>query len=55
MSHYSGNKNHHSKIQGLGQKVKYAAEIAGTVKTGFNLARGAYSLFTTVAPFLPIL
>ena len=47
-----GDKCHHSMIQGLGQKVKYAAKIAGAVKTGFDMAKGAYSVFQTVSPYL---
>ena len=49
-----GNKKHHSMLQGLGQKVKYAAEIGGAIKTGYNIAKGAYSVFQTVSPFLPL-
>ena len=52
MSHYMGDKRHHSMIQGLGQKVKYASQIMGAVKTGFDVARGAYSVFQTVSPYL---
>ena len=47
-----GNKKHHSMIQGLGQKVKYASQLAGAIKTGFDVARGAYSVFQTVSPYL---
>lgn len=47
-----GNKKHHSMIQGLGEKVKYAAEIGGALKTGYNLAKGAYSLFQAASPYL---
>ena len=47
-----GNKKHHSMIQGIGQKVKYASEIAGAIKTGFHIAKGAYSVFQAVSPYL---
>ena len=52
MSHYMGDKKHHSMIQGIGQKIKYASQIAGAVKTGFNVAKGAYSVFTAVSPYI---
>ena len=55
MTHFKGSSKHHSFMQGIGQKVKYAAEMIGTVKTGFNLAKGAYTLFETVAPILPMI
>ena len=42
-------------MQGIGQKVVYAAEVAGTVKTGSNLAKGAYALFSKEAPYLPMI
>jgi hypothetical protein len=47
-----GDKKHHSMIQGIGQKIKYASQIAGAVKTGFNVAKGAYSVFQAVSPYL---
>ena len=46
MTHSKGSSKTHSLMQGIGQKVAYAAEVAGTVKTGFNLAKGAYTLFS---------
>ena len=52
MAHYSGNRQTHSMLQGIGQKIKYAAQIAGHIKTGFNLARNAYSLFQAASPYL---
>ena len=52
MSHYMRDKKHHSMIQGIGQKIKYASQIAGAVKTGFNVAKGAYSVFQAVSPYL---
>ena len=54
MIHYMVNKKHHSMLQCLGQKAKYVAEIEGAIKTGYNLAKGAYSVFQTVSPFLPL-
>ena len=51
MAHYS-NKKHHNWLSGIGTKVKHVAELAGTIKTGFDIARGAYSLFNTVSPYL---
>ena len=39
-------------ITGLGQKVKHVAELAGTIKTGFDIAKGAYTLFQAAAPYL---
>lgn len=50
-----GNKKHHSMLQGLGQKVKYAAEIGGAIKTGYNIAKGAYSVLQAVSPLLPLI
>ena len=47
-----GDKRTHSMIQGLGQKVKYASQIMGAIKTGFHIAKGAYSVFTAVSPYL---
>ena len=46
------NKNHHSMLQGIGEKVKYAAQLAGAVKTGINVAKGAYSLFQVASPYI---
>ena len=39
-----GNKKHHSMLQGIGEKVKFASELAGAVKTGWDIAKGAYCL-----------
>ena len=50
MSYYTGNKKHHSMIQGLGEKVKYASQIAGAVKTGWDI--GAYTVFQAASPYL---
>ena len=52
MSHYMGDKKHHSMIQEFGQKVKYASQIMGAVKTGFNVAKSAYNVFQAVSPYL---
>ena len=52
MSYYTGNKKQHSMIQGLGEKVKYASQIAGAVKTGWDIAKGAYTVFTAASPYL---
>ena len=52
MSYSIGNKKSYSMFQGIGQKVKFAAELAGAVKTGFAVARGAYSAFQAVSPYL---
>ena len=52
MSYYTGNKKHHSMLQGFGEKVKLAAQLGGAVKTGFDIAKGAYSVFQTVSPYL---
>ena len=52
MSYHRGNKNHHSMIQGLGEKVKYASRIMGAVKIGFDIAKGAYSVFQAASPYL---
>jgi len=47
-----GDKKHHSMIQGFGEKVKYAAKVAGAIKTGFDFAKGAYSVFQAASPYL---
>ena len=52
MSYYTGNKKHHSMIQGLGEKIKYASEMAGAVKTGWDIAKGAYTVFQAASPYL---
>ena len=52
MSYYVGNKKSHSMLQGIGEKVKFAAQVGGALKTGFDIARGAYSVFTAVSPYL---
>ena len=52
MNYYIGNKKHHSMLQSLGEKVKYAAHLAGAVKTGFDIAKGAYSVCQAVSPYL---
>jgi hypothetical protein len=52
MSYYVGNKKHHSMLQGIGEKVKFAAQVGGAIKTGFDIAKGAYSVFQAVSPYL---
>ena len=52
MSYYIGNKRNHSMLQGIGEKVKYAAQLAGALKTGFNIAKGAYNVFQAVSPYI---
>ena len=52
MSYYVGNKKHHSMLQGIGEKVKFAAQVGGAIKTRFDIARGAYSVFQAVSPYL---
>ena len=47
-----GNKKNHSMLQGIGEKVKFAAQVGGAIKTGFDIARGAYNVFQTVSPYL---
>ncbi len=50
-----GNKKHHSMLQGLGQKLKYAAEIGGAIKAGYNIAKGAYRVLQAFSPLLPLI
>ena len=52
MSYYVGNKKHQSMLQGIGEKVKFAAQVGGAIKTGFDIAKGAYSVFQAVSPYL---
>ena len=52
MSYYTGDKRKHSMIQGLGEKIKYASEMAGAVKTGWDIAKGAYTVFQAASPYL---
>jgi len=39
-------------IEGLGQKVKQAAELAGTVKGIYDVGKTIYSGFVAAAPYL---
>ena len=41
-----------SFLTGLGQKVKSAAEFAGTVKGIYDVGKAVYSGFVAAAPYL---
>jgi hypothetical protein len=44
-------KNKHPGFfHGIGDKIKFGAEIAGAVKTIFDVGKGIYSAVSTVAP-----
>jgi hypothetical protein len=45
-------KTNPSLLNGIGQKVKDIAELAGTVKTIWNVGRAAYQGFQAVAPYI---
>ena len=50
------NNKHHGLSQGLGQKIKNIAELAGTVKGIYDTGRAVYSLGQMAAPYiLPLL
>ena len=50
------NNKHHGLYQGLGQKIKNIAELAGTVKGIYDTGRAVYSLGQMAAPYiLPLL
>ena len=54
MTHFKGSSKTHSLMQGIGQKVAYAAEVAGNI-TGMAIAKEAYTLFDTMSPYLPMI
>ncbi len=44
-------KNKHPGFfQDIGNKIKFGAEVAGAVKTIFDVGKGIYSAVSTVAP-----
>ena len=50
------NNKHHGLSQGLGQKIKNIAELAGTVKGIYDTSKAVYSLGQMAAPYiLPLL
>lgn len=51
MAHlHNFNKHKPSIFSGIGQKIKYAAEVAGAAKTIYDIGKGIYSAASTVAP-----
>jgi hypothetical protein len=44
-------KNKHpGYFEGVGNKIKFAAEVAGSVKTIFDIGKGIYSAVSSLAP-----
>ena len=43
---------HVNLLENVGQKVKNAAELAGTMKGIYDLGRGVYAGFQVAAPYL---
>ena len=46
------NNQRPSWLEGIGQKVKQAAELAGTVKSIYDVGKTVYSGFVAAAPYL---
>ena len=46
------NNRHNGLSQGLGQKIKNIAELAGTVKGIYDTGRAVYSIGQMAAPYL---
>ena len=49
LQNYRNNKHH---VQGLGQKIKNIAEVAGTVKGIYETGKAVYSLGQMAAPYI---
>lgn len=39
-----------SFLHSIGEKIKYGAEVAGAIKTIFDVGKGVYSAVSAVAP-----
>ena len=50
LHNFQSNQNP-SRFEGIGSKLKYTAEIAGAIKTIFDIGR---SIYTTVGPGLAL-
>jgi hypothetical protein len=51
LQNYRNNK-HHGISQGLGQKVKDIAKLAGTVKSIYDTGKAVYSIAQVAAPYI---
>ena len=43
---------HVNLLDNVGEKVKHAAELAGTIKGIYDLGRGVYAGFQVAAPYI---
>ena len=46
------NNKHHGLSQGLGQKIRNIAEMAGTVKGIYDTSKAVYAIGQAAAPYL---
>ena len=46
------NNKHHGLSQGLGQKIRNIAELAGTVKGIYDTSKAVYAIGQAAAPYL---
>ena len=51
LMNYRNNK-HHGLSQGLGQKIRNIAEMAGTVKGIYDTSKAVYAIGQAAAPYL---
>ena len=52
MGHFRDNIKSHSLMKGIGDKVRNVAELAGTLKSIYDVGRAAYTGFQVALPYI---